>query len=287
MQSLSWAVVLDYLVTVGVTTALHLFLAIGIGLILGFFIHFFSRAIQTYTADVLPFRLYTYLLWPGVVLHELAHWFFLKIFGYRIIDKKLFQPNRSDYSLGYVQPSAPRGYIQIVGGFFAGVGPLVVGSLAVFGLSALLLGPGVLAGIAFTVEPSNVSNGLETLGQLVESVIISTVQIFQRMTTLQGVPGWRIALFLYLTFAIVNAMNLSGPDLQHAKTGFLFLVGGLFVFNLATLWMGGDFLSPFFSELSRLLNSFYAMMLFTLCLDVIVAVVVVPLGIMFGRSAPR
>jgi hypothetical protein len=287
MQSLTLQVVLAYLGQVLVTTALHVFILIGVGLILGILINSLSRAIQAHAIDLLPFRLYSYLMFPGVVLHELSHLLFLVILGYKIEKVVLFQSKPSDRRLGYVDYSAKRGYFQVVGGFFSSIGPIVGGALAIVLLSEWLLGPGVFEGVSFTMALVEVSNILGTLALLIQDIVISTLQVFGRIIDVRGVSGWHVFLFFYLTFAIANTMKLSGEDLQIAKPGFLFLVGGLLLFNLATLWTGEDLAGPFFLKLSVPLSSFYAMMLFALSLDVLVAIIVVPLGIMFGRSAPR
>lgn len=285
MQSLTLEVVLAYLGQAVVTTALHVFILMGVGLILGILINLLGRTIQAHASDVLPFRLYSYLLFPGVILHELSHLFFLLIFGYKIGKVVLFQSKSNDRRLGYVESSAPKGGLQAVGGLLSSIGPILVGVLVIVFLSKQLLGSSVFEGVSFTVTPVDVSNLLGTLGQLIQSVVVSTLQVFGRIIEVRGVTGSRVLLFLYLTFVIANTMYLSGPDLRAARPGFLVLIGVIFLFNLATLWTGEDLAGPFFLKFSGPLSDFYTMMLFALSLDVIVAIIVVPLGIMFGRSA--
>lgn len=275
---------LTYLSNVVVVTALHMFLLIGVGLILGVLINFLSRTLRTYAGSIFPPRLFAYLLAPGVVLHELAHWFFLAIFGYQIRKKRLFQYKRDDPRLGYVQPGPPRGYFQRVGGFFASVGPIAVGALVIYILSVHLLGTGLFEGVSFTVTTDAGLNLLDALGRLVESIFLNTEQILLRLIAVQDIPGWHVALFLYLTFAIVNAMELSREDLKFAQPGFLLLVGGVFLINLLTVWVGGDLIGLLFVLLRRPLSSLYAMMVFVLCLDALLALIVVPLGVVFGRG---
>jgi hypothetical protein len=282
MASFPWESFLMYLKNVTVITVLHFSLLIGVGLVLGIFITLLSRTIWKHGVSIFSSRLYAYLLFPGVVLHELTHWLFLVFFGYQIEKVRLFQYKRDDPRLGYVAYRTSGSYFQRVGGFFSSVGPITVGSVIIYILSVRLLGTGWFEGVSFTVTTGNSANLLNTLGQLVESILLNFEQIFTRLFAVRDVPGWQIALFFYLAFAILNAMDLSSADIKSARPGFILLIVGLFMVNLLTLWAGGDLIGAFFTLLSRPLCSFYAVMLFVLCFNACLAFIVVPLGMIFG-----
>ena len=103
MESFPWEGLLVYLGNASVITLLHMLLLVGVGLILGILINFLSHTIRAYAGSIFPRCLYAFFVSPGVVLHEIAHWFFLMIFGYQITKVQLFQCKRDDSRLGYVE----------------------------------------------------------------------------------------------------------------------------------------------------------------------------------------
>jgi hypothetical protein len=285
MQSVTLMGILTYIFDACIATAMQLFILMGVGLILGFLIHKLSRAIQSHAGSVFPICLYAYLfLIPGFTLHELSHWLFAKLFGFTVSDVVLFQCKPDSPYGGYIKRSGPRDFIQQIGLFFIGVAPIVLGVLAVFALSHVLLGPGVFAGVSFTLELGDSPNLLVVAGRLYESVVLTTGRVFGQLVALRGVPGWKVWLFLYLAFSFSNAMNLSPSDLQSTASGLTVIAAILLAINLVLMSGGQDVLRLYVVELSQLYSSFYTIMLFALSLNVIAAIIVVPLGIMFRRT---
>lgn len=287
MESFPWDSLFVYLENVAATTVLHIALSIGVGVILGVFINFLSRTIRKYAGSIFPQWLYAYLMSPGAVLHELAHWFFLWILGYQITEVKLFQYKRDDPRSGYVKYGTSESYFQRVGEFFASVGPIVVGSLVIYILSVQLSGTGMFEGVPLAVAMGNASDLLGALEQLGENILLNTEQIFSRLVAARVIPGKQLALFVYLAFTIVNGMDLSAADLKLARPGFLLMVNGIFLINLLTLWTGVDLIGSFFVLISRPLSGFYAIMAFVACLDVVLVLIVVPLGMILGSRRRR
>jgi len=282
MGSFPWESLLVYLGNAAVITLLHVLLLIGVGLILGILINFLSHTIRAYAGSIFPRWLYAYLMSPGVVLHELAHWFFLAIFGYQNIEVKLFEykPDR----LGHVEADPPTNTFQRIGGLFAGVGPIAVGSLVIYVLSVQLLGTGLFQGAPAITMTGNSSDLLSALTQFAENILFNIEQILSRLIAVREIPVQLLALFVYLAFTIVNGMDLSSKDLALARPGLILLMGVFFLINVLTLWAGGDLIGFVFMLLSRLLSGFYAIMVFVLLLDVVLALIVVPLGMIFGRK---
>jgi len=66
-------------------------------------------------------------------------------------------------------------------------------------------------------------------------------------------------------------------DVKGTLLGFISFVTLLFLFNLATIWMG-YFTEVVFMRLSQLYSCFYAVMTFTLIMNAILAAILFPLG---------
>jgi hypothetical protein len=280
--------VLAYLWKAGIATVMQLFIVLGVGVILGFIIHHLSCAIQRYAGDILPFCVYAYLFMiPGTVIHELSHWFFAVLFGFRIERAVFFQCEPNNLVLGGVTFGNPKNFIQKIGGLFIGIAPIVLGAATIYGLSWLLLGPDVFASASFTVEMGDPPNLVAVLGQVVEGLILTTLRVFASLLKLQGVPGWQVWLFLYLTYSLSNSMNLSPPDLTLVAKGIKYPVLLLLLANMVLMFDGVDVLSPYIVQFGQQISGLYTIMLFALSLNLLVAIIAVPLGIMFGRHAPR
>ena len=280
--------VLEYLWHAAIATAMQLFIVLGIGVIFGFVIHHLSRAIQRYAGDILPICVYAYLFMiPGTVVHELSHLVIAVLFLFRINKVVFFQCKPGNPYGGYVDRSKPRGPFQEIGIFFIRVAPIVLGALAIYGCSLLLVGPALFSGVSLTVEMGESPNLFMILAQAIESIVPTTLRCFANLVSLQGVPGWKVWFFLYLAYSLSNAMNLSDLDWGHAVKGFIYLFVLLFIANAVVMLDGKDVIGSYVVGISQKISGVYAAMLFALSLNLLAAIIAVPLGIMFGRHALR
>ncbi len=287
MLSNVFEVVFMHLWRAAVATAIQLFIVLGVGIIFGFLIHYVSRAIQRHASSIFTQCGYVYLFMiPGVVIHELSHLVVAALFLFKIGEVVLLQcvPGKP---YGYINHSKPKNPIQEIGVFFVSVAPIVLGALVIYILSLGLLGPGVFAGTSFMVEIGNSVNLVVYLKQIIESVILTTLRVFASLVSLQGVSGWQIGVFLYLAYSLSNAMNLSDIDWGHAVKGFLYLFGLWLLVNVVVMLSGRDVIGAYVVQFSQKISGMYAAMLFALSLNLLAAMIAVPLGIMFGRSARR
>ena len=83
----------------------------------------------------------TYLVaWLGTPIHELGHALFCIIFGHKITKIEFFKPDPQTGTLGYVNHQWNRSNPwQVLGNFFIGIGPVILGCLALLGLFYLLV----------------------------------------------------------------------------------------------------------------------------------------------------
>ena len=88
------------------------------------------------------------------------------------------------------------------------------------------------------------------------------------IVSVENLTDWRFYLFVYLAFSVGSSITLSPPDIKGAIHGFWFVVGLLFVLNVSTLWLG-TYVTDACVRLTRFYGTLYAVMLFTLSLNVV------------------
>lgn len=143
--------------------------------------------------------LYFVVVLPGVVLHELSHWLMAKLLGVRVSWPKIgpVRKGRSNrVSLGSVRV----GKVDPFRASMIGVAPLLSGSAVILLIGYLVLGVGDLADAAGQSGLEGLLDGLELLVR---------------------VPD--LWLWLYLIFAISNAMLPSESDMDTVRPVLIFL----------------------------------------------------------------
>ncbi|MGD9145801.1 MAG: hypothetical protein PVI80_09595 [Anaerolineae bacterium] len=143
--------------------------------------------------------IYFVLVLPGVVIHELSHWLMAKLLGVRVSRPKIgpVRKGRSRrVSLGSVRVSK----VDPVRASLIGVAPLLGGSAVILLVGNLVLGVGELTS-AMTGQ------GLE--------VILDGLEQMVRVADF-----W---LWLYLIFAVSNAMLPSESDMAAVRPVLIFL----------------------------------------------------------------
>lgn len=143
--------------------------------------------------------IYFVIVLPGVVVHELSHWTMAKLLGVRVTWPKIgpVRKGRSrKVSLGSVRVSS----VDPVRASLIGVAPLVGGSAVILLVGHMVLGVGELAGVMSAGGIDGLLYGLE---QMVR------------------VPDFW--LWLYLIFAVSNAMLPSESDMATVRPVLIFL----------------------------------------------------------------
>ena len=143
--------------------------------------------------------IYFVIVLPGVVIHELSHWLMAKLLGARVSPPSIgpVRKGRSKrVSLGSVRVSK----VGPVRASLIGVAPLLGGSAVILIIGNLVLGVGEFAD---AVAGQGVGGALDALGQMA-----------------QVGDFW---LWLYLIFAVSNAMLPSESDMAAMRPVLIFL----------------------------------------------------------------
>ena len=156
----------------------------------------------------------------GTPIHELSHALMCLIFGHKITEIKLYEPNSGDGTLGHVSHSYNRKNIyHQIGNFFIGTAPVVLGG-AVTVLFMALLTPSSFDTVMSEVEELSfvdistvpIAEYLEYIGHIISAVF--------SLDALSSLEGW---LFVLLAIMISSHMEMSGSDIKNSSLGFVFL----------------------------------------------------------------
>ncbi len=143
--------------------------------------------------------IYFVLVLPGVIVHELSHWLVAKLLGVRVSLPR-FGPVRQGRARRVSLGSVRVGKADPVRASLIGVAPLLGGSALIVLIGNLVLGVGELADALSGQGAIGLLDGLEQMAHVADF--------------------W---LWLYLIFAVSNAMLPSESDMSTVRPVLLFL----------------------------------------------------------------
>lgn len=157
----------------------------------------------------------------GTPIHELSHALFCLVFFHKIEEIKLFQISDEDGTLGYVNHSYNNKNIyQLIGNFFIGVAPILVGTVFLIGM-LFLISPNTFSSITGTLSSSMIySDIFPTLGEVIKAFF-------------SGYTDWKWWLYLILVILVAIHMNLSTADLKGTVIALPFIAIVLIIVNYA------------------------------------------------------
>jgi hypothetical protein len=177
----------------------------------------------------------TYLVaWLGTPVHELGHVVFCIIFRHRIVEMSLFKPDPNTGTLGYVYHRWDRrNPWQVMGNFFIGIGPVVLGSGVLFILFYFLVpgGPETWGSILSGMNGA----GAGGVGGYLEALWDSSLAMLKTIFILENLAGWRFWVFLYLCICVAANLRLSLADVRGSLSGLLYVLLPFFVVNLVIM----------------------------------------------------
>ncbi len=274
-----WAATLASLIQIGV------FLVPG--LVLALIMNYQSEFVVRHALLTMGYRPYLVLFgWLGTIVHELGHVIFCIIFRHKIISMKLFSPDRETGILGYVEQTYDsKSVYQLIGNFFIGVGPIILGTAIICLLSYLLLGldPFVLAD-KFNMASSYIPSWGALL-QIFQILWTSSTSMLFELFSWHNLSSWQLYLFIYLAFAIGSSITLSPSDIKASLKGSGVILILILIFNLATLW-AGDLVSDIITGTIGYFRVFYIAMFLILLLNIAVSVLILlPLSLLRARHS--
>ena len=260
----------DYLLNAGIATFSQLLILLGPIILLAFIMNFISRKNETLGYKIMGQKVYLYgFAWLGTSIHELGHAIFAILFAHKISEIKLFTPG-SGKSLGHVKHSYTKGNpYQILGNFFIGLGPILLGSFLLLAVTWFLFDIDIFGiankyGVAFSIDQLK---SFELIKNAAISIGNGVWQFFQLVLTGTKTIWWKLVLLFYLFYAVGSSITLSGSDMKGASRGFFYFLILLLLFNIATLWMG-DFASSLFRQINQYLSGFYFLIIVSIALNI-------------------
>ncbi len=243
--------VLDFIKSVLLSTANQIFLIFGLLFLFGLFLYLFSRFTRiTYSKSVGSRVDVIFTGWIGTPVHELGHALFCLIFRHKIMDIKLYTPNSTDGTLGYVSHRYNKNSIfQRIGNFFIGVGPIIFGSLVLY-LVFYFLVPNK-QDIFLVINKNNQVLAdikgyeyAEIIKTLWNTITLTVLQLFSS----ENLSDYRFWIFLYLAICISSHIELSPSDIKGAATGFVSLIILILIINIIVTGMEMLSLNEYFGD---------------------------------------
>jgi hypothetical protein len=267
----------EYLIQVGSATFGQLFSLMGPGLILVVMLSWIAGIVEKLAYRAMGSGAYLTLFgWLGTTIHETGHVIFSLLFGQKVVEFKPFSPDPATNSLGRVRTLPNQNsLLQQIGNFFIGIGPVLFGTLVIYVASLILLvpdTPDIIRSADLTAASTDISR------TLTDDIMPAAAAMIAFLLRPAHFIDWKFYVFVYIAFAVGSSIALSQPDIVGAFSGFVILVIFLFLFNLATLWLG-DSISGVFRGISQLYVFFYAIMIFVIILNLIAAVILLPFAV--------
>ncbi|OGO20348.1 MAG: hypothetical protein A2Z15_01005 [Chloroflexi bacterium RBG_16_50_11] len=211
----------------------------------------------------------TYLVaWLGTPVHELGHALFCLIFGHKIEEIRFFKPDKDTGTLGFVYHTwNPKNPWHVLGNFFIGIGPVVLGCAVLFALFYFLI-PGssrVWDSIIVSVNSIGSSASIGSYFTVFEDATLSIIKLIFNFANLST---WQFWVFLYLSICIASNVRLSWADVKGSFSGFGCVVLPFIILNLILL-LAGRTTDNVFPYTASVLGGIYSLLILALIMVLI------------------
>ena len=177
----------------------------------------------------------------GTVVHEFSHMLFCLIFRHEIVEFSLFRPYKSRFDgvMGYVNHSCDRSSpYQMVGNFFIGIAPIIVGTGCMILFMRILLPEEFKATYqTFNQNMAYMSN-INSIGVSLNIYINIVIAIIHNLNPFIGHSWPRYIVFIYIMYSITSHMDLSKEDIINSRAGLLVFIIFTYSINLIFIVLG-------------------------------------------------
>ena len=177
----------------------------------------------------------------GTVVHEFSHMLFCLIFRHEIVEFSLFRPYKSRFDgvMGYVNHSCDRSSpYQMVGNFFIGIAPIIVGTGCMILFMRILLPEEFKATYqTFNQNMAYMSN-INSIGDSLNIYINIVIAIIHNLNPFIRHSWPRYIVFIYIMYSITSHMDLSKEDIINSRAGLLVFIILTYLINLIFIVLG-------------------------------------------------
>ena len=206
--------------------------------IFGLLIHIVSQLTFKSLQRALGMKGVYLVAWLGTPIHELGHVLFCIIFLHKIETIKLFQPDPVTGTLGYVTHTwNKKNPWHLLGNFFIGVGPVLLGCAALLGLFYFLIPGSPKVWDSIIATTSQITDGY-SIGDYFNIFQESALPMLRAIFTLDNLGHWQFWIFLYLAVCVSSNVRLSWDDLKLTLRGLGCVVLPFLLVNLIAMLAG-------------------------------------------------
>lgn len=218
--------------------------SLGFLFIIGFFGMIFSYVEKKntyYIYNTFGFNGILFTGMVGTIVHEFSHIIFCLIFRHKITEFNLIRPFKSRYDgvMGYVNHKCnTNSKYQMIGNFFIGIAPVIVGISALIIFMSILLPDkydNILEVFYRNMEYMNHINRFEDSFNIYVSIVIAIIANLNPFTQNNYVL---YIMYIYIMYSITTHMDLSKEDLTNSKSGLLSFFILLYIINLIFMFLG-------------------------------------------------
>jgi ABC-type multidrug transport system fused ATPase/permease subunit len=231
--------------------------------IFGLLIHFISQFTFKSLERAFGSKGTYFVAWLGTPIHELGHALFCLIFMHKIVEIEFFKPDPLTGTLGYVYHKWNRSNPwQVLGNFFIGIGPVILGSMALLATFYLLIPNSSQVWDAIIARVNEVGINYSA-GSYFSILGGSSLAMAKLIFTVPNLTSWRFWVFCYLSICVASNIRLSLSDIKGALSGLGCLIVPFLLINFLVLITNLDGMK-FFPLTASSLGAVYS--LFTLAL---------------------
>ena len=220
----------------------------------------------------------------GTPVHELGHALMCPLFGHRIVKMSLWQPSAPDGQLGYVNHAyKQKNLYHILGNLFIGIGPIFSG-LAVITLALWLGFPDTFA--AYMDAAVDMASDGEGFFVLFAEGLKILPRLLTELIHGDAVPLWGRILALLVILSVSQHVSLSPEDIKGALTAIPLYLAIVLIVTLVCALIGSLAMDAVLGGLaifSAFLTALFVIVLMAALLQVLIALPVWGLRVMFGR----